>query len=348
MSARANPPTASPLVSVILPFHNPGDMLEAAVVSVLEGTFTPLELLLIDDGSTDESAAVAGLLAQRDGRVVLLRQAHAGIVDALDRGIARARAPIVARMDADDICHPERLARQYRLLSACPELAGVSCLVQPLSDRPLSEGARRYFDWVNGCICEEEIEHALYVESPLPHPTMMVRREAVDRVGGYRRYDGPEDYDLWLRMSEAGMRFRKVPEVLLFWRVSGGSLSRCDPRYRKRAFYERKFDFVAGQLGSGRIAAGRILRIWGAGRNGRRLAARLEAKGLSVDAYIDIDPDKIGSLRFGIPVLSAERVASDGDHYFYICVVGSWNAREIIGSCLEECGKRIVRDFILL
>ena len=104
---------------------------------------------------------------------------------------------------------------------------------------------RRYATWLNALCTPDAIRDALFVESPIAHPTAVITRAALDGVGGYRDTGGPEDYDLWLRLLLAGHRAAKVPEVLLSWRDSPRRLSRVDPRYHRRRFFATKVEHFA-------------------------------------------------------------------------------------------------------
>jgi hypothetical protein len=188
----------------------------------------------------------------------------------------------------------------------------------------------------------------LYIESPLPHPSVVFRTSIMARLGGYRDYDGPEDYDLWLRMAREGVRFMKVRESLLQWRLHPGSLSRQDPRYRKLAFRRRKFEYVGERILNRDVGASRRLRVWGAGKNGRRLAGHLRSIGVPVEAHVDVDPRLVGSDRLPVPVLSPGSVGTDDQDCYYICAVGSWGARRQIRSILAEAGRIEGDDYLIL
>lgn len=337
-----------PLVSVVLPFYNPGSYLEKAAASVLTGDMREIELVLVDDGSTDDSAACAKALVRKDPRVKLFRRKHAGIAAALNAGIRHAAAPLIARMDADDISAPERFTLQYRELMNKPRVSLTSCLVRPLSLSPISDGMKKYLTWVNHTTGSRNIANGLLIESPLPHPSVMFRKEDFIRIGGYRDYDGPEDYDLWLRMKEAGMKFSKVKKILLDWRIHEKSLSRTCRRYRKQTFIDRKFEHAANEILKGRIGNNRKLIIWGAGRVGGSLGGFLLKRGIPLTGFIDIDPARIGSTRHGLPVQPPEAVRLNPGHCFYIGMVGTWTARENIRGILKENGKKETRDFVII
>ena len=144
-------------------------------------------------------------------------------------------------MDADDVAHPERLQVQLEELERDPKLDVVSCRVAHFSDNgPVGRGFQLYEEWLNALVCHEDILRERFVESPLPHPTVMARKRVLLAAGGYRDRGWPEDYDLWLRLAERGCRFGKVPRVLLHWRDHGDRLTRNDSRYAVERFLERK------------------------------------------------------------------------------------------------------------
>jgi glycosyltransferase involved in cell wall biosynthesis len=223
-----------------MPVFNVADMLDRAIVSMLGQTLSDIELIVVDDGSTDDSLARLERWAKRDPRVVVIRQVHGGIVQALNAGLAACRAPTIARMDADDRSHPERLASQMRWLEARPEVAVLGCKVEGYPAGQVREGFRMYLEWLNSLVTPEEIDRQIYVESPMAHPSVMMRRDWVEKVGGYEDHGWPEDYDLWLRLHLAGARFAKVPEVLLWWREHPRRLTRTDSRYSVENFLRAK------------------------------------------------------------------------------------------------------------
>jgi GT2 family glycosyltransferase len=199
-------------VSVVLPVYNGERFLTDAVDSILAQTFRDFELIGIDDGSLDGSGEILDRFALADSRVRALRQANAGIIAALTRGLALARGEFIARMDADDVAHPERLARQAAFLDAHPDIAVVGCAVTLIDER-----GKRIRD-VEYPRTPEAVAEFLEIGAPLAHPAVMMRRDAVLAVGGYREaYRHAEDYDLWLRMAER-YRMANLPDRLLLYR----------------------------------------------------------------------------------------------------------------------------------
>ncbi len=217
-------------VSILLPFRDARGTLAECLDSIAAQTLGDYELLAIDDGSRDDSAALVARRARRDGRIRLVRQPPLGLVAALNRGLREARAPLIARMDADDRMHPERLAAQTAAFDADPALGLLATRVRLFPEAHIQAGLREYIRWQNACCAPADITDEIYIESPFAHPSVMFRRAVVRDAGGYHAGDFPEDYDLWLRLAQSGVKMAKLPRVLLDWRDSAGRLSRTDPR----------------------------------------------------------------------------------------------------------------------
>jgi glycosyltransferase involved in cell wall biosynthesis len=310
---------SEPVVSIILPVRNGGgSWLREAVDSILGQTLSELELLLIDDHSSDGAPqALDGL----DSRLRLLRNPGRGLVDALNHGFAQARGAMLARMDADDVARPERLAAQLDYLAEHPEVD--ICAARVRIEGPLAQaGSRRYEDWLNSLTEPAAIERELFVESPLPHPSVLLRRRAWDALPGYRDGPDPEDYALWLEAARRGMRFGKPQPVLLLWRDHAGRLTRSDARYGSDRFLALKVRHLLGWR-----AAGRRLWIWGAGPGGRALHDALVAAGGAVEAFVDVHPRRIGGLKRGLPVRPLQAVLERPPQSLVLVAVGSPGAR---------------------
>ncbi|MFQ1003232.1 glycosyltransferase family 2 protein [Modestobacter sp. SSW1-42] len=221
LSSAPAPP--HPRVSVVMPVYNGARFLEAAVSSVLAQSMADLELVVVDDGSTDETPAVLARFAAQDPRVVLVTRQRGGIVAALNAGLARATAPLIARMDADDVMTPDRLSRQLAFLDEHPELVGVASDYELIDEKGASRGAVR-----SPLRSVDAVE--AYMRRGLPvvfaHPTVLVQKAAVEQVGGYRAdYRDSEDVDLFTRLIDSGRHIVVQPEELLRLRVHGHSIS---------------------------------------------------------------------------------------------------------------------------
>ena len=275
-----------PRVSVLLPFYNAGEYLDTAIKSILEGTFTDLELLLIDNASADDSGSIAAKWAVGDSRIHLHYEPRIGIAHALNTGLIAARGEYVARMDADDISHPERLAEQLAYLDAHPEIGVLGTRTTFATTVAQSQGMRSFVEWQNGILSPHEHYVKRFVDAPIAHPTVLFRRELVDHHGGYSTSPIPEDHELWLRWMVAGVRFAKLPEELLTWNDHAQRLSRTHANYSVDAFFSTKAKWLSEWLK--RTLQGRPVIIAGTSALCRERALLLEAEGIRIHAYTDV------------------------------------------------------------
>lgn len=331
-------------VSVVMPVYNEAESLGEALASLAGQTEPEFEVIAVDDGSTDATRELLAEWARRDPRVRPVRQPHTGIVAALNRGLAEARGRYIARMDADDVAHPDRLRLQADYLDRHPETGLVACRAEYLGDARQRRGLALFVEWTNSLLSAEQIAAYRFVESPLIHPTVMFRRDLVERFGGYRAGPFPEDYELWLRWLEAGVRMEKLPETLLGWRDRPERLTRTDGRYSVEAFFRVKAPYLFRWLAAHNPHHPEVV-VWGAGRTTRKRLRYLTELGVRVKAYIDIDPRKIGHRIGGAPVLGPEELPAPGE-CFVVQYVGSRGAREDVEQRLQQKGYRRGRDYL--
>lgn len=318
-----------------------GAHLREAVASLETQTDGDFEVLAVDDGSTDETSEVLAGWARADARVRVLRQEPRGIVAALERARADARGRWLARMDADDVCEPERFALQRALMEADPTLAGCGTHVRYFPRSAVRGGARRYEAWLNATSEPEEVHREVFVECPLAHPTFFLAADAVARVGGYRARGWPEDYDLLLRLWGAGGRLAKVPRVLLRWREGARRLHRAAPVYAPEAFTRCKVHHLRRTL----LADGRPVAVWGAGPVGKSFARALFAEGVALRAFVEVDPRKIGQEIHGAPVLDTEGGLGLAGT-LHLAAVGQPGARATLRATLAGAGLEEMVDFV--
>jgi hypothetical protein len=244
-------------------------------------------------------------------------------------------------MDADDLALPGRLAAQAEALRADATLGALGTRVEAFPETAVQEGMRRYVDWQNGLLSSHDHARQLFVESPLCHPSVMLRASALHAVGGFRDGAFPEDYDLWLRLDAAGFGLAKLPEVLLRWRHLPGRATLLDPRYARERFLALKAPHLARRL----VLGGRPLDLWGAGVTGKRLARALEPHGVRVDRFIDIDPRKIGGRARGAPVVGLAALPAPGER-FVLVALGARGARDLARAELDRRGFREGTDYL--
>lgn len=333
-----------PVVSVLMACYNASAWVDEALESLVRQTLTDIEIICVEDGSTDDTPLRLAQWARRDSRIRVVRQPHSGVIVASNNGLQYCTAPYVARLDADDRAYPERLARQVAFLDAHPEAGLISCRVAGFPASHVRQGFAIYLEWLNSLLSDEAIRREIFIESPLPHPSVTYRRDLVLRLGGYQEHGWPEDYDLWMRFYLAGVRFAKLPEVLVEWREHPARLTRTDRRYSLENFLRLKAFYLA----CGPLKGRQAVAIWGAGMVGRRLGRQLINLSVPVEAYIDIDPRKIGSTRRGRPVLPPEALPEWWGRYEHpalLAAVGARGARQLIRQHLVGLGLREGQDW---
>lgn len=336
----------APAVSFLLPAHNAAATIDRALVSLRGQTFADWEAIIVDDGSTDATSDRLAAAAAAEPRYRILHTPQKGIVAALNTALAHARAPLLARMDADDECHPERLARQVALLEADPSIGVCATQVRFGGDAVAQRGYALHVDWSNGLLSPEEIALNRFIDAPVAHPSVLFRRPVVEQHGSYRETGWPEDYELWLRWLEAGVRFAKVPAPLMVWHDPPQRLSRTDPRYTAEAFAACRCHYLARWL-QREVRPDRPLFLRGAGRPTRKRFAALATHGIRLAGYVDVDSRKIGGRIDGVPVLSPEAVPP-ADACFVLGAVASRGAREFIRGQLRAQGRTEGRDFLIV
>lgn len=216
-----NRPTPSPLpeIDVLITVYNGEAFISQTIDSVISQTFSNWRLLVVDDKSTDRTAQIVQDYAHRDSRISLIPGHHRGIAAAANVGLKEIRAPLVARLDADDIAQPERLEIQHDHLHKHPELLAIGSDVQLIDEnnKPL-----RCRHQLSG---PARIKETLGLRNCIIHPSSMVRTEALRRIGGYReKFRNAEDYDLWLRISEIG-EIDNLPQSLTLYRRHGSQIT---------------------------------------------------------------------------------------------------------------------------
>jgi Glycosyl transferase family 2 len=260
------PSPADPEVSVLLPVRDAAAFLPDALADLRDQVGVALEVLAIDDGSTDRGGPILDEAALDWPSLRVIHTAAAGLPAALEVGRELARAPWLGRMDADDRCPPHRF---HMLLERARDEAGLHVIGSQLEAfGDLRQPMRRYLAWQNQLLDHEAIVRHRFVESPLMHATALLDAAMVARVGGWDpTATWSEDVDLWCRLAQAGARFAKVPTVLYRWRQHDTQATRVDPRCSAEQMRACKVHYLArGPLRGRRVAlwsVGQTLRLWG-------------------------------------------------------------------------------------
>ncbi|MEM9282196.1 MAG: glycosyltransferase [Verrucomicrobiota bacterium] len=332
--------------SVVMPVHNSASTIKEALASIQNQTEASIEIIVVDHLSTDTTPELLKEAQQQDSRIKVLH--HSGtFVEAANLAWRHASGPLIARMDADDVAMPSRIEAQVEFLHSRPHLAACGSLVaikrrgsagETLTALP---GYQRYERWVNSVVSEVQIQTERFVDSPIPNPSSMMRREVLEALGGYRETPWAEDYDFWLRMIAAGYPIAKVNLSLLDWYDSETRATRNIPRYELSRFQEAKAHFLAKipllqELG---------VCICGAGPIGKELVSLLRHQGVSIKAFFEVNERQIGNQINGIPVLPTAAMADLRGKTVLLAAVGQVGARERIRKLIEPLDFEEGKDF---
>jgi GT2 family glycosyltransferase len=204
---------------VVVAVFNGERFLGEALDSVLDQSFADFELIVVDDGSTDATPEILAEYSARDPRVRTRRQSNQGVSAASNFGVGLARAPLIARLDADDLALPGRFARQVRFLAANPAVGMVGGQASVIDDEGREVAPARY------PLADAEIRQALATTTPFIHSAVTMRKAVLDRAGRYRpAFDDAEDLDLWLRIAELA-ELANLPEPVVAYRIHGSQTS---------------------------------------------------------------------------------------------------------------------------
>lgn len=229
----------SPCVSVLMPVYNGERFLSEAIGSILRQTERNLELVIVDDGSTDRSPMLLQRWARRDNRIRVLRQPHLGLIEALNTGWMACRSELIARMDSDDVSRPRRIEEQLAVLHRQPEVGVVTCTAALVDENGVIFGETGRWDPQKGLL-------EFLPRNPVVHGTVLLRRSAVRCPPPYRR--APEDYRLWVELLAEGVKFVHVDQVLYEFRTHGSRFSVWSAVSQLRGILDLQLELL-GQLG---------------------------------------------------------------------------------------------------
>jgi glycosyltransferase involved in cell wall biosynthesis len=230
-----------PVISVVMPMRNASRFLNESIASIRTQSFANLEFLILDDASTDDSLVIAGLHARVDPRIRILPLSPSGVAGALNQGISAARGRFIARMDADDVALPDRLAQQLAAMEADPSLAALGSNVATIDVGGTITG--------RSDVPPTDLRAALLRENCMVHSSVMLRRAELLAAGGYRtQFRLCEDYDLWLRLSEQ-YELRNLPDILMHYRHHDGQTSGTAPEHRALGVLAAQYAATARRAG---------------------------------------------------------------------------------------------------
>lgn len=258
-------------ISVLMPVHNAVPFLDETIESVLLQTFKNWELIVVDDFSTDRSSEIVLRYAARDSRVRLLSNKKKGIVYALDLAFQHSLGMYITRMDADDLMPENKLMHLLSLIKQEGRNSVVTGKVNYFSVTAVSEGYKRYENWLNSLVDQQNFNQNIFRECTVASPNWMVDRSCFENDIVLAELNYPEDYDLVFKWYRKGYKFTGIPEVTHFWREHPARLSRNSELYQQRSFFEMKTRYFLELV----YQEPESIQLVGAGKKGKLVAEQL-------------------------------------------------------------------------
>ena len=339
----------TPSVSVVLPTRNAESTLSAAIESLCRQDLDDFEIILIDHHSSDNTLTLMQRAAGDDSRIRVY-DCPGTFVEAANLAWKQAKGDLIARMDSDDVSDSSRLRVQRDFLIARPELSACASLVRILrrsddgSSLPPEGGYSRYESWINNLTSVDDIITQRFIDSPLPNPTTMIHRRALEALGGYSDPPWAEDYDFWLRFFEQGYRAGKVPAILLDWYDGDSRATRTIPRYSLARFQEAKAHFLARLPG---IRESGVV-ICGAGPTGKEMAELLRNQDVPIRAFVEVNLRQIGNRIGGVPVLSTDSIGDFTGKSIALSAVAGPAGRKKVRKMVAAAGFEEGSDFFCI
>lgn len=324
-----------------MPVFNAEKTLAECLDSILDQTLEEFELVAVNDNSTDRSVEI--LRSYNDSRISIIENQQKGIVSALNLGLQSCRSDLVARMDADDVMYVDRLKKQFAVMTDDASITLCATQARKFPEEIIKAGYAEYMHWQNACLSKQDIGNQIYIESPFAHPSVMFRKQRVMELGGYMEGEFPEDYELWLRLFNAGKHMMKLDEVLIDWRESDSRLSRTSSRYSDAAFELIRAEYLVKDW----RLQGRKIVFWGAGRKTRQRTQYLIDRGIKPVAWIDIDNKKIGKQYNGASVFLPEWLRQQhNERPFVLNYVRNHGVRDLCRQYLDKAGYVMGQDYL--
>ena len=278
-----------PLISILVPCKNTQLFLNECLDSIISQTYTHWELLIIDDNSTDNSYNLVNDYAKKDNRIKLFKNEGSGIIDALKLAFSKSKGDYITRMDSDDIMSDIKLKTLLNNLQLHGKKHIATGLVSYFSAEGISDGYRKYEQWLNSLTANGSNYTEIYKECVIPSPCWMIAREDFLAIDAFNPTRYPEDYDLTFRFYEANYNVISCNKVLHLWRDYGTRASRTDANYAENSFIDIKLHYFL-KLD---FDSSKPLVIWGAGNKGKTIAKKLKALNIKFEWICD-NPKKIG------------------------------------------------------
>ena len=287
------------MVSIIVPFKNPMPFFEDCLKSIINQTYVKLQILLVNDGSDDESLELAKKMSVRDSRIEILNNNGNGIIDALNTGVEVSKGKFITRMDADDIMNPEKIKILRNLLieNGYKHLS-IGCVCYFSSNKKMGNGYLKYAKWLNQLTKKSENFKDIFKECTIPSSCWMMYMKDFTEINGFKDLKYPEDYDFAFRIYYNKFKLISTNEVIHNWRDHPKRTSRNSSLYGLEKFIPMKINYlIKYELEKEQLI------LWGAGNKGKKIAKYLLEKSISF-IWISNNFKKIGHIIYNTEIQS--------------------------------------------
>ena len=291
------------MVSIIIPFKNPMPYFEDCLKSVINQTYIKLQIILINDGSTDQSLELAKKMSDKDSRIQIFKNNGNGIIDALNTGAEISSGKFITRMDADDIMKPEKIKiLRDLLIKSGYKFLSTACVSYFSSNKKLGSGYLKYAKWLNQLTIKSENFKDIYKECTIPSSCWMMHMNDFNYINGFKNLNYPEDYDFAFRTYYNNIQLISSDKKIHMWRDHPKRTSRNSPLYEFVNFIPLKINYlVKYELKKEQLI------LWGAGRKGKEIAKYLQEKSISF-AWVSNNSKKIGHLIYNKEIQSEDYI----------------------------------------
>ena len=337
------------LISILIPVRNDCLKLKNCLNDIKNQTINHYELIIVDDGSEDNTPYLLEKFSRDDPRIRVFRTEPRGIVSSLNTGLSECKGEFIARMDADDRMHKTRLEKQINFLKNNHGLDFIGCMVKGFTEKKsLSESIQKYQLWNNSLKTHKQIELDLFAESPIIHPTFFTTRELFYNIGGYANNQWAEDYDIIFRAYGRGSKFGKHPSVLLKKYHSNERLSHSDNIYKRPAMFEAKVHYL---IEFGKVKNRRGVLIVGSGPTGKQAAKSFEKRGVRVLGFVDNRQGPVGRYvkkwpAWGFPDLPPPKFMDKFRDTLIILAIGDSEGQISFSNLLQKRGFIENHDYV--
>ena len=278
------------MVSIIVPFKNPMPFFEDCLKSIINQTYVKLQIILVNDGSKDQSLELAQKFEEKDSRIEIIENNGNGIIDALNTGVKISKGKFITRMDADDIMNLEKIEILRKLLLKNGyEYISTGCVSYFSSNKKLGEGYLKYAEWLNELTIKNENFKDIYKECTIPSSCWMMYMNDFEKINGFKDLKYPEDYDFAFRTYYNNIKLITTKKVLHLWRDHPQRTSRNSIEYEFENFIPLKINYLIKHEFKNKEK----LVLWGAGKKGKNIAKYLIEKSISFE-WISNNSKKIG------------------------------------------------------